>query len=281
MKFLRLLTVTGLLLGIFCFSPQVKAKEKTAKVSYDPYTRTTLINGQTHTHNALLDLDKWSYWLSASITDGIAKNPVLLFWTTTPEWYFFDRAADVDGNELEVIKGNRDVQLGSVSESFGVALTPKYLADHRTTGLNLKIMGSRGARVVVVPPEVITTFEATYLSEVEKVGGFRNDLVAAQSAASPTAEDFAQSNMVGAQTMAARGGFGISFGMLPQGMILAAVAPGSRAERGKLKVGQLVTAINGKSVAGMQQADVLAILKGSNGLTTFTVAGLGDLQVAP
>lgn len=139
----KFLAVTGLLLSALCMPMQVLAKEKPAKVSYDPYTKTTLISGQAHSHNALLDLDKWDYWLSASITDGIAKNPVLMFSTSTPEWYFFDRAADVDGNELPVIKGGHDVQLGGVAENFGIEMTPKYLADHRTTGFNLKVMGIR------------------------------------------------------------------------------------------------------------------------------------------
>lgn len=281
MKFRRFLAVGSVFLSFSCLPTHALAKEKPAKVSYDPYTKTTSINGQAHSHNALLDLDKWDYWLSASITDGIAKNPVLMFSTFTPEWYFFDRAADVDGNELPVIRGGRDVQLGGVSETIGIVMTPKYLTDHRTTGFNLKIMGSRGARVVVVSPEVITTFEAAYLSEVEKVGGFRNDLVAAQTATAPTAQQVAQANMAGAETMAARGGFGISYAVIPQGIILMAVAPNSRADKGKLKPGQLVTALNGRNIAGLSQSEVQGLLTASAGVTTFTVAGLGDLTVAP
>ncbi len=281
MKLRRFLVVSGLLFSVCSFPMHVLAKEKPAKVSYDPYTKTTSINGQPHSHNTFFDLDKWDYWLSASITNGIAKNPVLMFSTFTPEWYFFDRAADVDGNELPVIKGNRDVQSGSVTETFGIVLTPKYLADHRMIGFNFKIMGSRGARVVVVPSEVITTFEATYLLEVEKVGGFRNDLVATQSAITPTPQQIAQANMAGAETMAARGGFGISYAMIAQGMVLMAVAQGGRADQGKLKPGQLVTALNGKSVVGLKQSNVQEILKASTGATIFTVAGLGDLTVVP
>jgi len=281
MKFRRFLAVSGLLLSAHCLPTQVLAKERPPKVSYDPYTKTIAINGQVHSHNALLDLDKWDYWLSASITDGVAKNPVLIFSTSTPKWYFFDRAADVDGNELPVIKGNRDVQLGSVSETFGIALTPKYLADHRATGFDFKIMGSQGARIVVIPPEVITAFEATYLEEVEKVGGFRNDKFAENAAIAPTTAQVVQSLSSVAEISAANGGFGVSFSVIPQGIILLAVAPGSRADHGNLKAGQIVTAVNGKSLVGMPHMDVVNFIRAITGPTTFSVAGLGDLVIAP
>ncbi|MFM7009525.1 MAG: PDZ domain-containing protein, partial [Betaproteobacteria bacterium] len=239
------------------------------------------INGRPHSHNALLDLDKWTYWLSAAIVQGIPRNPVLMFSTTTPDWYFFDRAADVQGNDLPVIKGGRSVQMGSVQETFGIQLTPKYLADHRTTGFNLKIIGDRGSRIVEVPAEVVAAFEETYLAEVEKAGGFREDLAAAQAIVTPTPQQMGQVAAAGAAEMAAKGGFGISFAMIPQGLVLLAVAPGSRAERAKLKSGQLVLVINGKSTAGMSQLEATDLLRASVGATTFTVAGIGDLIIAP
>ena len=256
-------------------------EEKAPAVDYDPYTKTINITGRSRLHNALLDPNKWAYWLSATITNGVAQNPMLMFSTNTPEWYFFDRAADIDGNELPVIQGNRDVQLHGVHELFGIEMTPKYLADHRATGFNLKIMGSRGTIVVIVPAEAISTFETTWLAEVNKAGGFREDLAATRAAVAPTPDQIAHAAFNAAESTASKGGFGIAFATIPQGIILAVVAPGSRAERGKLKPGQLVTAINGRNIAGMTQADVQATLKASVGTTIFTVAGLGNLGVEP
>jgi PDZ domain len=258
------------------------AKEKTATVSYDPYQKTKVISGQVHSHNALFDLDKWDYWLNASIVNGIAKNPMLLFSSYTPEWYFFERAADIDGIEFQVIKGNRDLEyIGGVHEVIGVELSPKYLADHRATGMNIKIIGSRGAKVLVIPAEVVSTFEVTYKNEVEKVGGFREDLVAAQSAIAPTLGQNVQAASSAADYAAAHGGYGISFVSIPQGIYLTAVAPNSRADRGHLKPGQLITGINNKSIAGMAQAEVIALLKDATGQITLSVAGIGDIVVAP
>ncbi|MFM7009397.1 MAG: hypothetical protein ACKO0Z_08730, partial [Betaproteobacteria bacterium] len=82
------LTALTLLLGATVFPIPAQAKEKPPSVNYDPYTKTTTINGRPHSHNALLDLDKWTYWLSAAIVQGIPRNPVLMFSTTTPDWYF-------------------------------------------------------------------------------------------------------------------------------------------------------------------------------------------------
>jgi PDZ domain len=281
MKLRRSLTALALLVSIAGSPTSVLAKEKPPSVKYDPYTKTTTINGRLHSHNALLDLDKWMYWLSAAIVQGIPKNPVLMFYTTTPDWYFFDRAADVQGNELSVIRGGNSVQLGGVQESFGIQMTPKYLADHRTTGFDFKIMGSGGSRVVQVPAEVVAVFEETYLKEVAKAGGFREDLAATQALVAPTPKQIDQVAAAGASEMAAKGGFGISFAMIPQGLILIAVAPDSRAEKAKLRPGQLVTAINGRSTISMTQVDATSLLKSVEGATIFSVAGLGDLIIAP
>ncbi|MDQ4418945.1 PDZ domain-containing protein [Sphingobium sp. DEHP117] len=259
----------------------VIAKEKPPSVSYDPYTRTTTISGQGHMHNAFFDLDKWSYWLSAAIVDGVPRNPVLMVSTDTPEWYFFDQAADSDGNRLPVIKGNQDIRIGGVHELFGIELTPAYLKQHRTTGFNFKMMGNKGARILIVPPEVIAAFEPVWLAEVEKAGGFREDLAATQRAIAPTPHQNAQAASAGARNAASQGGLGIAFASLPQGILITAVAPGSRAERGHLKPGQFVTAINGTGLAGMSQSEVQTLLKASTGITVFSVAGIGDLTVAP
>lgn len=281
MKLGRSLTAFAFVLSAGGLPISAQAKEKPATVSYDPYTKTTTIEGRSHWHNALFDLDKWTYWLSAAIVDGIPRNPVLMFDTSTPGWYFFDRAADLAGNELPVIRGGHGIQVRSVQETFGIQLTPKYLADHRDTGFNFKIMGDGGSRVIVVPAEVVAVFEETYLAEVAKAGGFRDDLVAAQAIVAPTSQQMRQVAVAGAAEMAARGGFGISFAMVPQGLMLIAVAPGSRSERGKLKPGQLVTAINGRSTMGMTQLEATALLKGAVGATIFSVAGMGDLSITP
>jgi C-terminal processing protease CtpA/Prc len=104
---------------------------------------------------------------------------------------------------------------------------------------------------------------------------------AAEAGATPNGLTPSPNATAGAATMAAKGGFGIYFSAIPQGLVLIAVAPGSRADHGKLKVGQLVTAINGRSIGGMSQSEILAVLKSSTGVTTFTVAGVGDLHVTP
>ena len=52
-----------------------------------------------------------------------------------------------------------------------------------------------------------------------------------------------------AQRAASKGGLGISFVMLQRGMLLAAVMPASRANAANLKAGQVITAINGKTLA--------------------------------
>jgi hypothetical protein len=257
------------------------AKEKPPTVSYDPYKKITTIAGHSHLHNALLDLDKWEYWLEAVITQEGPKDPILFFSTNTDGWYFFDHAADIDGNDLPVIQGDRNVELGGVHELFGIRLTPKYLADHRTTGFNLKIMGSKGERVVVVPAEVVSTFETAYLLEVQKAGGFRGDLSPSEAVTAPMTGPTVGAPSEGAEAAAKKGGLGITFAVIPQGFALIVVAPGSRAERAKLTGGQIVTAVNGKSVAGMTQTDAIAVLKGSTGATTFTVVGRGDVVIAP
>ena len=139
-----------LLLALVIASPAF-AKEKSPTISYDPYTKTETIVGDDHSHMSILDEGFSGYQFSAAAVDGVMHNPVLLYFIDASDWYFINSAADIDGNRLPVIQGGRDVDVSaSIHENCGVAMTPEYLRSHRSTGMNIKLMGSRGEKIIKV-----------------------------------------------------------------------------------------------------------------------------------
>ena len=86
-------------------------------------------------------------------------------------WKFFDSAYDIHGNKLELRGIDRDVNGGvkhgvifpvSISESFSIPMSKKYLKEHSESGIKIKLYGSRGTLEVNVPSFYIKAFlEAT------------------------------------------------------------------------------------------------------------------------
>lgn len=151
------------------------AKDKAPSMSFDPYRKTGMLTGQSHWHNALLDLDKWQWYFQMAIVNGEARNPVLVFSADVEDWHFFNKAADIDGQELHVIQGDRSLLgLGSgVSETVAVEVTPDYIRRHRSTGMNIKIMGSRGDKVVIIPADAVEAFANGAIIEFTKLAAIR------------------------------------------------------------------------------------------------------------
>lgn len=274
-----LVAVCGMVFA--AMSGSAAAAEKPPKITYDPYTKTELINGDGHLHNALFDLDKPTYWFAATIADGVPGNPILMYDMDSPDWFFFENAADIEGNQFRVVQGNRDVSLGSVEETVGVVMSPSYLQSHRTTGMNIKLIGSRGEKVVQISPETVAVFDDAYEREIAKFGG-------TAAIASPAAQQVTPSSVLEglqgataatAKTAVEHGGLGIAFLSTPAGLVLMAVAPGSIAATSGLKVGQVIESANGVDLRGMPQAATLAVIKAMPKQIAFKVTGVGVINV--
>src|SRR5438309_898740 len=179
-----------LLIALVVGSPAF-AKEKPPRIGYDPYTKTETIVGDDHSHMSILDEGFSGYQFSAAAVNGAMHNPVLLYFIDASDWYFINSAADIDGNPLPVIQGGRDVDVSaSIHENFGVEMTPEYLRSHRSTGMNIKLMGSRGEKIIKVSPEAVSTFDDIYERELAKFGGVsRTDAKAESAVPSPPNAD--------------------------------------------------------------------------------------------
>lgn len=75
-----------------------------------------------------------------------------------------------------------------------------------------------------------------------------------------------------------RGGLGIAFAATTDGALVAQVVPGSRAERVGIKVGALITAVDGRSLSGLSLEAMRQYLT-ALGAKTLSVAGMGDLAL--
>ncbi len=89
-----------------------------------------------------------------------------------------------------------------------------------------------------------------------------------------------QSQPAAAQApVAARGGIGIIFTATPAGGVIAAVAPGSPAERAGLKAGQTIRTINGTSVVGFDMTALSRTMHVDTPTITLGIVGVGDIKI--
>jgi hypothetical protein len=286
------------LIALLVASPAI-AKEKPPTISYDPYTKTETIIGDDHSHMSILDEGFSGYQFSAAAVNGVMHHPILLYFIDGSDWYFIDRAADIDGNQLPVIQGGRDVDVNaSIHENFGVEMTPEYLRSHRSTGMNIKLMGSRGEKVIKVSPEAVSTFDDVYERELAKFGGVSRAAPKAQAAVPvPPTVDSKSLKAFGQQAMSSidpqmvrtlqaklvaeykAGDIGILAPVSPAGLFILAVAPSSPAAVAGLKPGEFIESANGISFMGLPQDAATAILKGLPKTFTFKVTGVGDVEI--
>lgn len=288
----------ALLIAVLFASPAL-AKEKSPTIRYDPYTKTETIVGDDHSHMSILDEGFSGYQFSAAAVNGAMHNPVLLYSIDASDWYFINSAADIDGNRLNVIQGGRDVDVSaSIHENFGVEMTPEYLRSHRSTGMNIKLIGSRGEKIIKVSPEAVSTFDDVYERELAKFGGVSQPGPKAEAAAAvPTSVDPKMLQTYGQQAMNSidpqmmrtlqvklaaeykAGDIGILAPVSAAGLFILAVAPSSPAAVAGLKPGEFIESANGISFMGLPQNAATAILKGLPKTFSFKVTGVGDVVI--
>ncbi|AYJ87887.1 PDZ domain-containing protein [Sphingomonas paeninsulae] len=63
------------------------------------------------------------------------------------------------------------------------------------------------------------------------------------------------------------------------GVVIMTVAPGSTAERAGLKVGNVISAVNGKSLAGMGPVEMTAAVRPTASTMTYSIIGAPDVKV--
>lgn len=94
-----------------------------------------------------------------------------------------------------------------------------------------------------------------------------------------TGEAFLATAEQGARDAAARGGIGITYQVTPYGVFIAAVAPGSPAEKAGLKPGEVIESINGIATKSLEQPTVGMIFAGAGGELVLGIIGVGAVKV--
>lgn len=80
-------------------------------------------------------------------------------------WKFFNAAYDSNGNKLDFVSIDRNVDYNKYSadvaleEDFGVNLSREYLNAHAAKGVSVKVYGkSGGAKIYTLPPTYVRAF---------------------------------------------------------------------------------------------------------------------------
>ena len=190
-------------------------------------------------------------FLRASVMDsGSETAQIYISYHNSNGWKFFSTVHDIDGNSLEVISINREVQgsLG-VEEEFAATLTKEYIAAHVLTGFNMRFQGKAGTLTVKIPPEYVQELVARIrLVEVDTI-----TRAAAKNAGKPSEPPAPATN-------ANRVRLGIGFapmtdvlagasGVIPtRGVLVLKVSAGEAADRAGFQQNDVVLAVGDKPV---------------------------------
>ena len=92
-------------------------------------------------------------------------------------------------------------------------------------------------------------------------------------------ETFLEAANKGAKDAAARGGIGITYQATPYGVFIAAVAPGSPAEKVGLKPGEVIESINGIMTKALDQPTIGKIFAGAGAEVGLGIIGVGTVKI--
>ena len=98
--------------------------------------------------------------LRAATREDVVRFYQLYVWNGSDKWSFYNRAYDSNGNALGFVLVDREVSKHgyAVHESFAINLSEKYLNDMRISGLNIKVVGKRSEKIIVVPSYFVQGF---------------------------------------------------------------------------------------------------------------------------
>lgn len=117
------------------------------------------------------------------------------------------------------------------------------------------------------------TQKAAAVSTASSGSGSTN--VGASAPALPTLEQWQQ----GADASAARGGFGFTFGTIPDGGLVMAVAAKGPAASAGLRPGEVIETVNGTSLKGLTPPAAVDLVVRSGSSLTLSVAEVGTLKI--
>jgi hypothetical protein len=122
-------------------------------VEIDPYQKTTWINSPTFSN---FDGTGYYYaYLRALLTDKRYVDFYQLYVSdTSSNWRFYDRAYDSKGRKLDFLNINHQVTNNAMTEeSFAIEFgrDVDYLERAKSDGLNIKVVGKQGERIIILP----------------------------------------------------------------------------------------------------------------------------------
>lgn len=125
------------------------------KSVYDPYTTSYKVTGKEFK----TDRDTAALFRAGLSKSGdLAYCQLYVHHASIDGWKNLDAAFDIEANKLPAQRISSTVVGGWECEDVAVDLTRNYLGAHRENGLNIKLKGTRGELIVIVPSLFVRGF---------------------------------------------------------------------------------------------------------------------------
>lgn len=136
-------------------------------ITYDPYLGGYTVRGK------VVDLGGFPNVTKVCLRGGFDKHGqnefyqlYVLHWSQTG-WYFLHSASDANAVFLPLRKLDQSVSIGAtVQEQVAIDLTRDYLSSHQTSGMDIRVLGSKGSLIVKLNALYIQGF-------LQKFDGFK------------------------------------------------------------------------------------------------------------
>ena len=134
--------------------------------THDAYKKATWVKSPTvrvyHPYQTPYSTGYSDLLLRTLVVEGRSEFHQLYVTFYGYDWIFFNRAYDINGNQLKFTKIDRVVASLGIQEDFVITLAEDYLESATKSGLNIKFVGKRGERVVTLGPHYVEGYLKKY-----------------------------------------------------------------------------------------------------------------------
>ena len=147
---------------------------KPGGVTFDSESQTTIVTGNETTVSPLAGAVR-TYFLKAEISPSQTGLYLVILYLSIDGWLSADKVVDSDGRKFEGLRGadeSFEAKYGRITkEIYHIPVTRRYLEQHRNSGLNFCLRGTKGTLAATQPATYVQGFLTSLDSTQQRLAG--------------------------------------------------------------------------------------------------------------